>query len=337
MLLPPITIVILSWNGRQHLANFLPSVVETEYPDFKIIVIDNGSTDDSLSFLADQFPQIQTIALKENQGFAGGYNLGLQQIDDEYLVLLSSDVWVDKNWLMPLVKKMQEDDKIAVIQPKVLAYKQPEYFEHAGAAGGMMDIFGYTFCRGRVFFSVEKDENQYAETDLFWASGACFFIKKSIFDAAQGFDSSFFAHFEEIDLCWRIQNLGYRISYCPASTVYHLGGGTLAYNSPLKNFLNYRNNLLMLLKNLHVKDLLPTLLTRLLLDGCSVFYFLFQNHPRMIVSIIQAHWSFFYLFFSTLKKRSPIQKRKHKLTGFYPKSVVWQYFIKKHTSLNTLD
>lgn len=326
-------VVILNFNGVDFLQKFLPSVVKFS-PTAKIVVVDNFSSDLSIPFLEASYPQIQVIKLFQNYGFAGGYNEALKLIDSEYYVLLNSDVEVTNNWLNPLEILAQSDSQIAAIQPKILDFNRKEYFEYAGAAGGFLDIFGYPFCKGRIFETIEKDKGQFEEENsIFWASGACLFLKSSVFHAVGGFDASFFAHMEEIDLCWRFQNEGFKVMYCPKSTVYHVGGGTLNKSNPFKTFLNYRNNLSMLFKNIPSKFLFPILFFRLILDGVSALKFLKEGSFKDIFAILKAHFSF-YSHIPKLKT-----KRGKQFLGFknlYKKSIVWDYFIRNKKEFKEL-
>jgi GT2 family glycosyltransferase len=296
-------------------------------PEADVIVIDNCSTDNSLVFLKQNFPQIQVICNKENHGFAGGYNHGLAQIACENLVLLNSDVEVTPNWLVPILKRAAENTNLAAIQPKILDFNKRDYFEYAGAAGGFLDKFGYAFCRGRVFDTLEKDLGQYQQSsEIFWATGACFFVKAKVFKDLGGFDERFFAHMEEIDLCWRIHNAGFNIQYEPNSAVYHVGGGTLNKTNPFKTYLNFRNNLAMLFKNLPAIYLLPTLFIRMILDGISALKFLKDGNPKDFLAVVKAHFGFYYLIPYLLDKREGSYIGFEKLTKA---SIVWKYFVKK--------
>lgn len=319
-----IAVVILNWNGAKLLEQFLPSVIA--YSDeAKIYVADNASTDNSLEVIKNTFPTVEIIQNDANYGFAKGYNVALQNIKEEYLCLLNSDIEVTQNWLTPILSLFENNAEVGIIQPKILDYKNKEYFEYAGAAGGFIDKFGYPFCRGRIFDTIEKDNGQYDdEKTIFWASGACFFIRNSIFKQLKGFDDDFFAHQEEIDLCWRAFNLGYTAKYSSKSIVYHVGGATLNEGNPKKTYLNFRNSLLMLLKNLPSNQLFFIILIRLCLDGLAGIQFIFKGKFKHCFAIIKAHFSFYALINKTLKKRTQLQLKDY----YYSKSIVYQYFVK---------
>lgn len=307
-----LAIVILNWNGKSWLEKFLPNVIQHS-AGADLFVIDNNSTDDSVEFLKNEFPQVKIILNTENHGFAGGYNEGLKQIKHEFYCLLNSDVEVTENWLQPVLELFAEDEKIAAIQPKILDFNRREYFEFAGAAGGLIDNLGFPYCRGRIFENIEKDEGQYDdETEIFWASGCCFFIRSADFWAQDGFDERFFAHQEEIDLCWRLKNSGRKIFYTGNSTVYHVGGGTLNKQSAQKTFLNIRNNLSMLLKNLPFPKAFWILLLRFILDGFAGIYFGLKNGFPHFLAVIRAHFSFYAQVPATLKRR-----QKNQISQFY--------------------
>lgn len=328
-----IAIVILNWNGEKLFPEFLPSIIEhSQGANIEIVVADNGSTDQSINILQTNFPTVTLIDLKKNYGFAQGYNVALKQIDADYYVLVNSDVKVTKNWIQPCVQHFENDDKVVAIQPKILNYKHAEYFEYAGAAGGFIDKYGYPFCRGRILDQLEKDENQYDKSsEIFWATGACMFVRAEAFKSAGGFDSDFWAHMEEIDLCWRLKNRGYRIIYEPKSIVYHLGGGSLEYGNPKKVFLNFRNNLFMLYKNLPKHKFYRTLLQRMLLDGVAALKFLFGAEFKAFGAVFKAHLQFYK------NLRNLREKRKQLLAQFsvnnheqmFDKSLMWSFFIQK--------
>jgi GT2 family glycosyltransferase len=321
-----LAVVILNFNGKHFLEQFLKNAIENS-PEAEVVVVDNCSTDDSVSYLKKSFPTTKLILLEKNYGFAEGYNRGLAKLNHDYFVLLNSDVEVTQGWIPPLLNLALKNRNVAAIQPKILDYNRKTHFEYAGAAGGFMDVLGYPFCRGRAFDTTEEDIGQYnTKSEIFWASGACFFIRAEIFKAEKGFDSRFFAHMEEIDLCWRIQNAGYKIAYQPGSVVYHVGGGTLSMESPFKAFLNYRNNLAMMFKNIPPSLLLPLIFLRLCLDGVSGVKYLFQGQLSHIWAIIRAHFAFYSWIPYLLKNRSKSFGGFGKL---YSGSVVWDYFIRK--------
>jgi GT2 family glycosyltransferase len=320
-----IAVVILNWNGAKLLEQFLPSVIA--YSDeANIYVADNASTDNSIAVIKEQFPSVKIIQNEGNFGFAMGYNVALQTIVEPYYALVNSDIEVTENWLSPILSLFDNEPNIGIIQPKILDYKNKECFEYAGAAGGYIDSYGYPYCRGRIFDTLEKDNHQYEdETEIFWASGACFFIRKEIYRKLNGFDPDFFAHQEEIDLCWRAFNLGYSAKYTSKSVVYHVGGATLNQGNPKKTFLNFRNSLLMLLKNLPSNQLVPILFMRLTLDGIAGIQFIFKGKFAHCFAILKAHFYFYHLINYTLKKRGTIQKENY----FHTKSIVFNYFVSK--------
>lgn len=333
---PLVSIVILNFNGVKYLQSFLPSVLATQYENFEVVVADNGSTDDSISFLQANFPSVKIITSTTNEGFAGGYNWALKLIEATYFVLLNSDVAVTPNWLNPMVELISADSNIAACQPKLLSYQSPDNFEYAGAAGGWIDSLGYPFSRGRVFDHCEVDTLQYEEKEpIFWASGAAMMIRASVFHELGGFDPYFFAHQEEIDLCWRIQLKGYKIYACPASTVYHVGAGTLPRGGK-KVYLNFRNNLVMLCKNLPWSELIWKLPFRFSLDALSAWKGLLTGDRRFFVAIVKAHFSLFGFIFKGKVKRTIGTKAMKNLNGVYTGSLVYQYFIKKQQNFNKI-
>lgn len=334
---PGVAIVILNYNGKSYLEKFLPNVLEHTTGNFEVIVADNGSTDDSLAFMAEAYPELQCIDLGTNYGFAEGYNQALKAIDAPYFLLLNSDVEVTPGWLEPLVELMERDSSVGAVQPKILAYHDKAKFEYAGAAGGWLDNLGYPFCRGRIFSVTETDKGQYDDLqEVFWATGAAFLVRSNLFRQLGGFDGDYFAHSEEIDLCWRIKRAGYKVMARPRSVVYHVGGGTLSYNTPRKAFLNFRNSLFTLVKNETNGRLVWILPARLILDGVAGVLFLSQGKLRHIASIVRAHWSFFGQFRKTMKKRKIAQDRIDKisisgepnLAGQYKKSIVWAFYAR---------
>jgi GT2 family glycosyltransferase len=318
-----VAVVILNYNGRKYLETFLPSVIEHSV-GYEIIVADNASTDDSVSFLKNTYPTIKILQNTTNQGFAEGYNTALKQISAEYYILLNSDVEVTYNWIQPIIDLMDSNKSTAACQPKIKSFNEKTHFEYAGAAGGYIDWLGYPFCRGRVFDAYEEDLGQYNDTkEIFWATGACMFVRADTFHQIGGFDANFFAHMEEIDLCWRMKNAGNKIYYCSDSSVFHVGGGTLHKSNPRKTFLNYRNGLAMLYKNLPTNQLFFTILLRLILDGISGIKLLLGGSFSDFFAIIKAHFAF-YAMIPKLKRKSPKQ-----VSLIYQKSIVWEYFIKK--------
>lgn len=324
-----IAIVILNWNGKALLEKFLPSVTDFS-KGADIYVADNASTDDSVAFVKNTYPQIRIIQNTVNGGFAKGYNDALKKVDADIFCLLNSDVQVTEGWLNPIIEQFKTMPQAAIVQPKILDYKRKSHFEYAGAAGGFIDRFGYPFCRGRVFQSLEEDCGQYNDiSPVFWATGACMFIRKNVFDSLKGFDEDYFAHQEEIDLCWRAINMGYGIFYNGNSHVYHVGGATLNSMNPKKTFYNFRNSLYSITKNLPKRKVFPLLLARLVLDGIAAIRFLFQLKFNHIVAIFKAHISFYKNFKKTFKKRKGI----HSTQKYYAcNSIVWSYFILKKSS-----
>jgi GT2 family glycosyltransferase len=335
-----VAVVILNWNGRTFLQRYLPSVSEySNHPGVKVFVADNGSNDDSLAYLKTEFPDMGIIALNRNYGFAEGYNRSLSQLEAEYFVLLNSDVEVSRGWLIPLVELLDKNPLVAACMPKIMSAERKDLFEYAGAAGGFIDRYGYPFCQGRIFDSVETDYGQYNKSrDIFWASGACMMVRGPLYKLAGGLDNNFFAHMEEIDLCWRLKNRGYRIMVEPQSIVYHLGGGTLPQGNPRKTYLNFRNNLFLLYKNLPDEKLRRILFTRLILDGLSSFRFLVKASFGDFYAVFKAHLSFYkgcsaYKQFRKEEKRF-ITRSDHR--EIYHGSIVNQYFIKKNFTFQSL-
>lgn len=335
-----VAIVILNWNGEQHLKQFLPSVVRhSEGAHIDVVLIDNGSTDTSVGYIQQHFPSVRIIQLDANYGFTGGYNIGLQQVDADIAVLLNSDVEVTANWLQAPLQYMQERKDVFAVQPKILSYQNKNYYEFAGAAGGYIDFFGYPFCRGRIIHSIEKDEEQYNDIkEVFWASGACMFVRLDVFKAVGGFDDSFFAHMEEIDLCWRMKAIGMRIVCVPQSVVYHLGGGTLDKENPMKTFLNFRNNLMMLYKNLTFKQWLFVCVSRFFLDYLAALVMLLQGKPKDSWAVVRARLAFWKLYNQTKLKRKDIQRTKkiYPHLEVYKGSILFDFYVKKRNSFSSL-
>lgn len=322
-----IAVVVLNWNGKKLLERFLPSLVVFS-KEATVYVIDNASTDDSVDFIQSNFSTVTTIQNDANYGFAEGYNRGLKGINATFFALVNTDVEVTENWLQPLIKIFNTEPNTAIIQPKILDYNRKNYFEYAGAAGGFIDSYGFPFCRGRIFDTIEKDNGQYNDDcEIFWASGACLVIRSTVFNELKGFDIDFFAHQEEIDLCWRAFNLGHTIKYTSKSVVYHIGGATLEKSNPRKTELNFRNSLFMLAKNLPKEKLYFFLFKRMLFDGVAGIYFLFQGKFTHFIAVIKAHISFYCQWVSMMKKRTGVQN-----TNYYKiKSVVFAYYINNGT------
>lgn len=331
MLSSKVAVVILNWNGKSFLEKFLPIVIKHS-SSAQIIVADNQSSDDSISFLKTHFPEIRIIINPSNDGFATGYNLALKQVEAEYYVLLNSDVEVTENWIEPIIDLMDSSKQIAACQPKILDYNNKKTFEYAGASGGFIDKYGYPFCRGRIFNALEEDKGQYNSTkEVFWATGACMFIRAEAFWKVGGFDDDYFAHMEEIDVCWRMKNIGYQIYVEPKSCVYHVGGGTLNKLSPRKTFLNFRNNLITLTKNASPRFLFFKIIYRMILDGVAAFKFLIEGHSSHFIAVIKAHFSFYTHLPSTLKKRDDMRLMngfKDATTGVYTENIVFAHFVK---------
>ena len=329
-----IAIVILNWNGKKLLEQFLPSVVKYSQ-EAKIYVADNASTDESKSFLTDNFKEVVIIQNKTNGGFAKGYNDALKNLKEDLLVLLNNDVEVTQNWLQPIINEFNQDTSLVAAQPKILDFKNKNYFEYAGAGGGFIDQFGYPFCRGRIFNSIERDKGQYNDIKkIFWATGACLIIKNNEFKELNGFDEIFFAHQEEIDLCWRIQKTGGTIKYIGNTTVFHVGGATLSNYDPTKTFYNFRNSLLMLVKNVNSSKVWVILFVRLLLDGIAGLSFLIQGKWKHTLAIVKAHLSFYCLLPSYVNNPS---KNRKKIRYYLIKSIVWNYFIRKNRIFKNLN
>lgn len=326
-----VAVVILNWNGRSLLERFVPTVLEySKSPDVRIYVADNASTDDSVAYLQENFPAVEIIQNPENGGYSKGYNQSLAQISAEYYVLLNSDIEVTPNWIDPVIDLMDSDEMISACQPKIKDLNRKDYFEYAGAAGGFIDLFGYPFCRGRIFSTLEKDTGQYDEvTEIFWASGACLFVRANAFREVRGLDEHLFAHMEEIDMCWRMKNLGYRIMYCPDAQVYHLGGGTLESGSPRKTFYNFRNNLFMVFQNLPRERLVWVILVRMVLDGIAALKFLIGGQAKHFFPVVRAHID----FYKNLRKltqrrlRNEIRYQRIKFYNAYRGSIASAYFL----------
>ena len=327
---PKVAVVILNWNGKHFLEKFLPSVIATASAGVEVVVADNGSTDDSVIFLQQQYPSVRLIRHSSNYGFAKGYNETLKQVAADYYVILNSDVEVTAGWLQPMTHLLEHDKSIAACQPKILAYNNKSLFEYAGAAGGWLDHYGYPFAKGRVFDVSEEDKGQYDQAEpIFWASGAALFIRASVFHEVKGFDEYFFAHQEEIDLCWRIQLAGYKIYSCPDAVVHHVGGGTLPRGNSLKTYLNFRNNRIMLSKNLPFAKKLWVMPYRSLLDAVSAWKGLLSGDGGYFVAIVRAHAAFIKWWLFKRKQSVFPAKRNGKLQGYLQGNMVWLHFVKK--------
>lgn len=326
---PRVAVVILNWNGQALLGQFLPSLEKSSYPNLELIVADNGSSDNSVSFLQQQFPKIKIIALPNNLGYAGGYNAALKQVNADYYILLNSDVEVSPGWVEPLIELMEAHSYIAACQPKLLSFTHKNQFEYAGASGGWIDSLGYPFARGRVMEHCETDHGQYnTAAPIFWASGAAFCIRASAFHEMNGFDASFFAHQEEIDLCWRLQRQGYQIYSCPQSVVWHVGGSTLPKGNSQKTFLNYRNNLWMLAKNLPLATLCWVLPVRFALDALAAYKSLFSGDPGYWWAVAKSHFALIGKLTTGFRQPQNKFSKNVTLAGHYKGSILIDYFLK---------
>jgi GT2 family glycosyltransferase len=333
---PKAAVVILNWNGKQFLEKFLGTVVDCSEKEADVYVADNASHDGSVEYIQEAFPTVKLIRHRSNLGFTGGYNEALKQIKADYYILLNSDIEVTPGWITPVLRLMESDPKIAACQPKLLDYYHRDKFEYAGASGGFIDKYGYPFCRGRMFQTLEEDKGQYNDTvDVFWATGACFFVRSKVFHELGGFDNRFFAHMEEIDFCWRAKNSGYRIMVCPKSMVYHIGGGTLPKQSWRKTYLNIRNNNIMLFKNLPSNRFFPVLLLRLVLDGLASVKFFIDGGFRNLLAVVRAHWQFFGMIPQLTRERKDITRKE--APEVFQKSVVAAYFIRHKKTFSVLD
>ncbi len=332
-------VVILNYNGLNFLKQFLGTIIRECPQDAEVIVADNHSSDESVPWLRQHYPQLKIIQHPVNYGFAGGYNKALRQIDAKYFVILNSDIEVTQGWLAPLIDYMEQHDDVAASHPKVRSFHSKEYFEYAGAGGGFIDMFGFPFCRGRIFTRLEKDNGQYDDiVPVFWATGACMIVRSDFFWRAGGFDDFFFAHMEEIDLCWRFQRMGYKVMCLPFSKVFHIGGGTLPKNSPRKTFLNYRNNLSMLAKNLPAALLLPVFLFRFITDIVASAVFLIQSGLPHFASVWKAYFSFLANLGKLVRSRKEFGKTySFRLSStIYRNSVLLAYFIGRKKKFSQL-
>lgn len=331
-------IVILNWNGLRYLKDFLPSVVAHSI-GCQLVVADNASTDGSVAFLQDHFPHVRIILLPENYGFCEGYNKALRQVKADYYVLLNSDVSVPAGWLEPITEMMDADASIAVCQPKIIAQQHPGYFEYAGAGGGLLDTLGYPFCRGRLFETLEEDKGQYNDVqEIFWATGACMFVRADAFHTLGGLEPAFFAHMEEIDFCWRAKNAGYKVMYNGHSQVYHLGGGTLHKSNPRKTYLNFRNGLALLYKNVPSKELLTSIMLRVVLDWIAAIRMVLSGQTKDAQAVLDAHADLLRHRHYWQNRRKAQQPKGNfpSMPGVYKGSIVWQYFIRQKRTVAEL-
>ena len=330
---PSVGIGILNWNGKKFLEKLLPELQHLTYPNYTLYVIDNNSSDNSIDFITTNHPEIKMIALDDNYGFAEGYNKGLAQMHEDYYLMMNSDVEVPPGFIEPLIAMMESDNAVAICQPKLLSLLQTETLEHGGAAGGMMDVLGYPFCRGRIFESSEKDTGQYNKpAQIFWASGACSLVRKDAYWKVNGMYSYYFMHSEEIDMCWRLIAEGYKIMYCPDSYIYHLGGGSLAYHSPQKTYFNFRNNVIMCCRNSPWYVLLWLFPFRVLLDLVAALKFLIADDSTNSKAVLIAYKDFFKWLFREKNKFPKKTKSLFSIPFVYQGSIVWQHYVKKINS-----
>lgn len=335
-----LSVVLLSYNSRSYLEKFLPVLISNTGPDHEIVVVNNGSTDDTEEYLQKNFPRIRTIKIARNKGFTNGYVQALREIDAKYYCLISSDIEVTAGWAEPVVQLMEADDRIAACQPKIKSWHRRSEFEYAGACGGYLDKYGYLFCRGRIFYTVEEDRGQYNDNrEIFWASGACLFVRADLYHESGGLDDDFFAHMEEVDLCWRLRNMGYKIMAVPASEVYHVGGSIISYGSAPKTYRNYRNNLILLTKNLPAGQLLWKLPYRLFLDGIAFFHLALTGNFSLAFTILKSHFHFHIRLPHWFASRRKARKLAVADSGasFYQRSIVWDYFIRRIRYFSELD
>lgn len=328
-----IAVVILNWNGKKLLERFLPAVIENS-KNASVYVVDNASTDGSVELVKENHPTVKIVQNISNGGFAKGYNDGLRDIKADVYCLLNSDVQVTSGWLEPIINIFESQHEVAIVQPKILDLKRKGYFEYAGAAGGYIDKLGYPFCRGRIFQALEKDEGQYNDVkEVFWATGACMFIRSEVFKSLKGFDEDYFAHQEEIDLCWRAKNQGHHVYYVGKSHVFHLGGSTLENMNPKKTFLNFRNSLYSITKNLPGKKAFPIIFMRLVLDAIAALRFVLQFKFSHCLAILRAHVSFYGNFRRIYDKR---EKANFILKYYSTRSIVWSHFVHQIKNFNIL-
>lgn len=333
-------VVVLSYNGKKWHEQFLPTIVAEAATGYDVVLADNASTDDTLAYVQDNFPTVKTLSISINRGFSSGYADALKQIQAKYYILLSADFEVTKGWFPPLQAAMQRYTGLAACQPKIRYWREREYFEYAGAAGGFMDKYGYLFCRGRIFSELEKDNGQYNnDIEIFWASGGCFMVRADLYHKYGGLDNDLYAHMEEVDLCWRLKNAGYKIGYIADSTVFHVGGSVISYGSPQKLYYNFRNNLILLLKNEKTNRLIWLLPYRLILDGVAGVQQLLKGNTKETLTIIKAHLHFYGSLGNWLKKRRTYKKliTHRNESGRMNKSIVWQFFVLRKRTFSKLN
>ena len=331
-----VAVVILNWNGRKFLEEFLPPLIAHTPSWVELVVADNASFDDSIDFVKEYFPQIRILINEENYGFAKGYNVALRQIEAEYYCLLNSDIEVAPNWVEPIIDFLDNNPDVAICQPKLLSFYEKNRFEYAGASGGFIDKFGYPFCRGRLFDMLEEDKHQYDDVvEIFWATGACMFVRANLYHELGGLDDDFFAHMEEIDFCWRVKNAGYKVMCCPQSIVYHVGGGSLPKSSPRKTFLNFRNNIILLYKNLPKRKIPWVFFVRFILDNVAAIRFLFDSGFGDFKAVYKAYFSFYSSFGKNLRKRKGIKYRH--VSEIYSKSIVLEYYLRGKKYFSDLE
>jgi GT2 family glycosyltransferase len=335
--LPKVAILILNWNTSRYLKKFLPSILNTTYPNKEVFVIDNFSTDDSILMLRRDFPEVKIVEMHSNLGYATGYNLCLSKISADYFLLVNSDIEVTSSFIEPVISFMESDDSIGICQPKLLSMDTKSSFEYAGACGGWIDILGYPFARGRILLTIEEDTGQYDETTrLFWATGACMFLKSSVYQKVGGFYDYYYMHQEDIDICWRAQNAGYKIYACPEAVVYHIGGGTLSWENYLKTFLTFRNNYILLSRNMPVVRLVPTILFRILLDCAGSVYFMLIGKSGISKAIIKAVFAYFYWLIFHFNKKSPASKGWRNCFGVLHRPILVPYFFRKKRTFSEI-
>ncbi len=334
---PKVAVVIVHWNRKYLLEKFLPAVIASTYPNLKVVLADNASDDGSVDYVRSHFPQIKIVINAHNYGYAGGYNSALKQIEADYYVLLNNDIEVPSGWIEPVVEAMEADNTIGACQPKMLDYHDKALFEYAGACGGFIDKYGFPFCRGRLFDTLEHDYGQFDNpVSVFWATGACLFIKAKLFHEVGGFDENFFAHMEEIDLCWRLHLRGYILKVIPQSKVYHVGGGTLSRLNSQKTYLNFRNSLVMLYKNLESRKLWWIIFVRSVLDLIASIRFLIEGKYTHSAAIHRAHAHFFFKLgkWHKARKKTQLMANHGNVSGMVSYSVVWKYFVRGRRTYN---